>query len=536
MTFAIFDDPHVEEALDYLVKSPKLAVFVGAGVSAEAGIPAWPELITRLLHEAAAREETFGDDDERDAWVKRILATELPPAAAAIAEIILGDELPDVLRTELFTPQWPDDGSPPRKMAPGDFIPGPTAHAIAALRMACVKSSRHEPKMRIFTTNYDDLIERAFLAHREVKKKLVQSVTYPDRNRKAGGPTHIRIRHLNGMFPSGRDKPLGKLTLTDESFNMSDAVTTERDGYVTTELADPDRSCIFLGSSFGDPSIIRYIDKSAEKRRISTGGRKSSVGRQHVAIFTHHSEDPKSIQEVREDVTRRRLANRMTKAVYLDHYADLPTFMWELRNRLQGSDHAPRRDRARNVLNKLLSSVIASGDDDRYNERQPALNERAFEILRETVEDLDDKIGTLRLSREELAMSVWLLDEDGHHLTPWIATDRIHRGPKLLQKVPIQPGSRWLAVRAVCAGRLMKERRDDARSRWRYLVAFPLEIPAGQPDEERNTVTIGAVSLTSLSPKEETGLSGLDLHGEHLLRTELGGAVYRWLLKAGGLA
>ena len=532
MTFAIFDDPHVEEARDYLVKSPKLAVFVGAGVSAEAGIPAWPELILRLLRQAAERVEAFENADEKNAWVKRILATELPPAAAAIAEILLGDELPTVLRSALFTPQQPDDGTRPWEMEPGDFVPGPTAHAIAALRMACASSSHHESKMRIFTTNYDDLIERAFFAHPEVKRRLVQSVTYPDRNRKTGGPAHIRVRHLNGMFPSDKEKPLGKLTLTDESFNMSDAVIGERDGYVVTELADHDRSCIFLGSSFGDPNIIRYIDKSAEKRRIGSG----RLGRQHVAIFTHHSEDPKSVQKVREDVTRRRLENRMTKAVYLDHYADLPAFMWELRNRLQGGGYVPRHDRARTVLNKLLSSVIASDDDERYNKRQAALNDRASGILRETVEDLDGVIKTLRLSREELAMSVWLLDEEGRHLTPWIATDRIHRGPKLLQKVPIEPGSRWLAVRSVCAGRLMKERRDDARSRWRYLVAFPLEIPAGKPDDKRNTVTIGAVSLTSLSPKEETGLSGLDLHGENLLRTELGGAIYRWLLKVGGFA
>jgi hypothetical protein len=129
-----------------------------------------------------------------------------------------------------------------------------------------------------------------------------------------------------------------------------------------------------------------------------------------------------------------------------------------------------------------------------------------------------------------------LLDEEGRFLTPWIATDRIHRGPNLLQKIPVEPGSRWLAVRSVCTGRLVKESRDDARSRWRYLVAFPLEIPAGGADEDQDRLTIGAVSLTSLTPMDETGLSRLDLHEENLLREELGGAIYRWLLRAGGLA
>lgn len=534
MTFATFDDPHVDEALKYLVRSPKMAVFVGAGVSAEAGMPAWPELIARLLQQAAGEVEAFADHDERDAWVERILTTELPPAAAAIAEILLGEHLPAVLREALFTPQWPDDGMEPRQMSPSDFMPGPTANAIAALRLACTESVHHESKMRIFTTNYDDLIERAFLSHESVGRNLVQSVTYPTRGRRTGGPDRIRIRHLNGLFPSDAEDPQGTLTLTDESFNVSNSVMASRDEYVVTQLADPDMSCIFLGSSFSDPNIIRYIDKSAEKRRIETGRRKS--GRQHVAIFTHHSEDPESIQKVREDVTRRRLANRMTKVVYLDHFADVPAFVWELRNRLRKGGHVARQARAREVLNRLLTSVIAVDEEERYNEIQPDLNDRLAGILREVVEDLDKRIPTLRLSREKLAMAVWLLDDAGEYLTPWIATDRIHRGPSLLQKMPMQPSSRWLAVRAVCTGRLVKERRDDARSRWRYLVAFPLEIPAGDADEESDTITIGAVSLTSLSPIEETGLSRLDLHEERLLRKELGGAIQRWLFKVAELA
>lgn len=518
MTFATFDKPHVQEALDYLVESTKLAVFVGAGASAEAGMPNWSLLIQRLLKQAAERIPAFSHDLEREAWVKRTVSTEVPPAAAGIAEVLLGPDLPTALRRAVFTPQHSQEESDP-----GDFMPGPTAHAIAALRLACVLSDNHESKMRIFTTNYDELIEKAFQTRSEVKRSLVQSVVYPTRAQARGGPNHIRIRHLNGYFPNTGGSPRGTLTLTDESFNLSDAAVADRDDYVIDQLADRERSCLFLGTSFTDPNIIRYIDKSAERQK-----RSRTAGQHHVAIFTHHTDEPRHIQQVREEVTRRRLEKRLTKVVYLDHYADVPAFVYELRNRLLNTYVAPCQERARETLQMLLGSVIASHDRSRYDEAQPALNDRLVEILGATVSDIDGTLGT-QLAGEDLAMAIWLLDATGTSLTPWITTDRIHRGPHLLQAAVVEPGSRWLAVKAVCEGRLLKEPRDDTRSRWRYLLAFPLEI-SGDSDE---AVAIGAVSLTSLTPEGETGLSQLGLRGEHLLRKELGGAVSGWLAGLG---
>jgi hypothetical protein len=529
VTFAILDDPHVDEALDYLAQSSKLATFVGAGVSAEAGLPNWSELIRRLLAAAAARVPAFEESPHaRRDWVERVITTELPPAAAGIAENLLQTEFETALRTAIFTPHEPENnGASETVLSPEDFFPGPTAHAIAALRMECIASENHDSKMRIFTTNYDDLIERAFWQRDGVFKKYVQSVTYPDRKSR-GGPNYIRVRHLNGLFKSGSHKSQGRLTLTDQSFNMSTDVAAHRDSYVVEKLADKERSCLFLGSSFSDPNIIRYIDKAAERRRMQNPQSKR-VGRDHVAVFTHHDEDPEPIRSVREEVTRSRLESRGTKVVYLDHYADVPVFVRELRGRLQGSSHVRRQDHARDVLENLLRSVICVRDAERYNKAQPDLNSRAAEILMEAATELQGKFAGLHLNREPIAMAIWLLDGEGRHITPWITTDRIHLGPDLLQKVCVQPQSRWLAVKSVCAGRLLKEERNDSRSRWRYLLAFPLEIGAGDPDDGMDTVTIGAVSLTSMLPAGKTALSRLGRNGEFLLRQELGGGIAEWL-------
>src|SRR5882724_374123 len=54
-----WDDPRARVAIALLADQERLHVFVGAGVSKEAGLPSWTELIDALLQVAAQASDPF---------------------------------------------------------------------------------------------------------------------------------------------------------------------------------------------------------------------------------------------------------------------------------------------------------------------------------------------------------------------------------------------------------------------------------------------------------------------------------------------
>jgi hypothetical protein len=517
MTFAAFRNRQVHEAIDRLAGAENLAIFVGAGVSAEAGLPPWPLLIERLLSRAAERIQHFGSDQQRAAWVARTMRTELPPSAAGIAQTLLGlPDLPKVLKEELYRPVTSTKSLPSTR-----FAPGLTAHAIAALRVACDGSASKSAPMKIFTLNYDDLIERALMARKEVNPRDVHSIYWPMSRRPH---KDIKVHHLHGVITAR--KTLGTVVLTDASYHHLPPEARARDSELVGILAH--HTCLFLGTSLSDPNIIRYIYQAAEERRNRAGGGQHNNGKlEHVALFTHHSADPRAVLRVREDIARTRLAGALTQAVFLDHYSDMGQFVFEVRNRILESNYRPYEERAINLLRPVLRHVINCNNRRQYDKAQAPLSERLARILRSVVKLLDSHLKA-ELGKEDLALALWLLDEQGRRMTPWVTTDRIHRGPRLLQSVAVQPDGRWLAARAVCEGAFVGEARSADESRWPYLAGFPLLIDDGK----WGRVMVGALTMTTLTDARRTWLGRLGTEGEFLLSQWLNDAVGKWLVTA----
>lgn len=521
MTFASFDKPEVQQAIRLLADADKLAVFVGAGISAEAGLPRWPLLVERLLTRASNGDTHFRNNAQMEAWVARTLRTELLPGAAGIAETLFDDEhqLAKALRAELYRPPVKDA----RTLRPADFFPGPTAHAVAALRIARDKRFRGTV-MKILTTNYDNLLEQAF-SHRRDTTAQVMPWYWPEPNKKLPRD-RIKVHHLHGYLISNR--PQGTLVLTDGSYHEQSPATITRDHFVREILSN--YSCLFLGSSFSDPNIIRYIRESAGERRARTSGGENPASEQpqHVALFTHHSDDPQEILAVREDVIKRRLADSFTMCVFLDYYADVSQFVYEVSNAVKSDAQQAYHRRARNLLRPILRRVICTGNRAKFNAAQPVLNRRLCEILSRVVREVDETHGS-ELKHEDLAMALWLLDESGRHLAPWVATDRVHRDPRLIQSVELRPQSRWLAVRAVCEGKWLKEPREREQSRWRFIAGLPLLAAEGEAD---GYVIIGAVTITSQHPEDTTWLNRIDSVTEDTMAKEFSRRIGSWLMTA----
>jgi len=513
MTFASFKNTDVQDGLELLATADQLAVFVGAGVSAEAGLPRWPELVKHLLFAASEKMPHFADDKERHSWVTRTMLTELPPGAAGIAETLLKGDLAPTLAKELY--RRPDDGV---LATSSEFGPGPTGHAVAALRGACDPRYRHP--MKILTTNYDRLLEKALLARDDVQKEEVCSIVWPFDNNTL--PTkRIKVHHLHGYFIGNRR--VGDITLTDASYYASRPSAQLRDKEVLEILAKT--RCLFLGTSFTDPNIMRYIYTSAEERRLAHP-RNRSQQPQHVALFSHHSADPNQIRAARQTIAEARLSGTFTKTVFVEHYADVSQFVYDLRNRIAEEGRYVRQDiRAARVIKPILDGIIYPHDPVTFDKAQPTLSNKLKDILNEAVAKTD-KEAKSHLSREPLAVALWLLDVKGEHLTPWITTDRAHHDPHLLFKADVVPDSRWLAVRTVCEGKLMRDPQNE--SRWTFIAGTPFLIDDGNPGR----ACIGAITIATLAPVEKSSLYSLSNKHLRELATRLNDDVGRWLTSA----
>jgi hypothetical protein len=130
--------PLTDPALDELGEaydSKNLILFIGAGVSAAAGLPSWKRLVEILLDRARARRTPQNTLDEIALLAERNQYID----ALSAAEHALGA---------------PDFGAAVERALDDDTYPVPdVAHAVAALA----------PKLRaVLTTNLDGLLERAF--------------------------------------------------------------------------------------------------------------------------------------------------------------------------------------------------------------------------------------------------------------------------------------------------------------------------------------------------------------------------------------
>jgi len=515
MTFASFKDPDVQRGIELLAKADQLAVFVGAGVSAEAGLPRWPELIHHLLLAASDKVPYFTSDEERKSWVTRTMLTELPPGAAGIAETLLKRDLAPTLARELY--RRPEDGT---LANPSDFVPGPTGHAVAALRRACDSMARFHHPMKILTTNYDELLEKAFFAREDVQRDEVCSIIWPFDNNELP-KDRIKVHHLHGYL-KGRRK-VGDITLADTSYYASPASAPLRDKAVLEILAKT--QCLFLGTSFTDPNITRYIFTSAEERRLSSRHRGGLQSAQHVALFSHHSADPPEIRRARQEIAESRFDGTFTKAVFVEHYADVSQFVFDLRNCIAENNTYLRHDlRAIRLLKPILYGVIHPREPALFDKAQPDLSSKLKEILSDVAAEIDKRARS-QLSREPLALALWLLDETGKQLTPWVTTDRVHRDPRLLFPAEVTPDSRWLAVRAVCEGKLLVDPRQHDDSRWTYIAGCPLLIDDGG----RGRICIGSLTVTTLTPIDKTWLYKLSSRYRRMLFTLLNDEISRWL-------
>lgn len=256
-----FSRPETQAAIAYLSHEERLTLVIGAGASADAGIPTWEILVRSLLLVLPELQDPSLGSDPTDT-AEYIISDQGLPAAAAMVEASLGRRrLLQEIRRLLY------DNSP---------TPGRFARAVMEVALVC-------DLCKVLTTNYDDLLVRAGNAYPGVR--FMPAVD----PRTARDPEIKPVWHLHGFIPQefgAGDAQIPEIIFTERDYLPSGQW---QEDFVKECLENS--VCLFLGTSLRDPNLIqylylanKYLDRSTQNtprhyvtfvRRIP--GRESSV-------------------------------------------------------------------------------------------------------------------------------------------------------------------------------------------------------------------------------------------------------------------
>lgn len=439
------NDP--QPIIERLASAPRLTFVVGAGASMEAGLPSWGDLVRALLEAVAPASLSDGD---RVAWLDAAAEAGLL-GMAATARALAGSDKKFVERVEerLY-----------RGRAPDHFDPGPLAQEIAAWKRAY-------PEVQLATFNYDQLLERA-----------LQDLEVPAQAREDNAAEKdgvAVVRHLHGLLTG--DPANDAVVLTEGDYALWPAGSWQ-DEFMRRALAGV---CVFLGLSFTDQNLLRWIY--------------GSTGAQHVAVLTRQS-SPRLSPAVRrelESATRARLHHAHVTAYWADFYAEVAQLMHEARRRRgPGKPPAPYPERAQKWALKGRRRCLPATRLEARQRKVRAILSDSLAYVRAALEAVGvDPTGAV------LGLGLWGLDYDRREITLWGSSDRVHVDSSTVTAIPLALDSEWVAVEAITQGSVIESDPDTYASRWRSVRGIPL---VWTRPEQRERIIVGAATLTTTTP------------------------------------
>jgi hypothetical protein len=480
--------PAVAQIVEEVASEPLAAVFVGAGISTEAGLPSWSSLVRKLLEKVAPETEAFRDlagagDSAAAArlFAERTMSALGPLGAAAVAKAHLRDNYEADVSNALLA-----------DVELETLVPGPTALAIARFVIG------RDPRPLVLTTNYDLLLERAFAAElrkREEPETLVVSLLPGDDL----ATDLYAIIHLHGLIDER--KPIdarvrGELVLAEDEFFAAGEGGTKRRKLADAVL-DQGR-CLFLGTSLSDPNLLGYLylaqrRSAGEKPRHATvAARQVSAGEQVDAF----------VLPALEETGERRLASAGVQVAFVSSYNDASQVVREIdlhsRARAAGRKkayaEAPWRYDAR-VARFEQASLRAGLLPAREREAEfISAQERIRRVLERAVDAVKAgmaEVPAFQSKEEELAIHLWLFSPSTNLLILSAQSEKLSYNPAIIQAARATLPTSYLVVDAFCNGTAAEAGFPDlASGRWGSMLAVPvvhtdlaprLDVPARLP-------------------------------------------------------
>lgn len=513
-----FDNqPYISDLIDDIRANKPITVIVGAGVSMDAGLPSWSQLIERLEGDLSEDQQLrFG---------------------------LLGS--PDLQRrAQQVLAVGPKNKSIDRRMQDALVDPyGPTQPAPGQMAEAIARLLFVHPTAQILTTNFDSILESALsnLGHSPDSFSLEGWSYSPGTTIKNllewqeldPADRFSAVLHLHGMLRESLP-PLEPLILTESDFSKHGHAIQ---GLLVEVLSQG--TCLLVGMSMTDPNILHPLRETAKS---------SAYRRYMIAVPNLYAQFPDHSLVDRDaaafcaefaveaaDV----LANDLLVCpILLKSYGQAIQLLSELslaavEPKRYNAKYTPRREslqygtRFRNVLSEVYVN-LGYGPKTGKPSNEAAAQELSKD-MRSEARATESLLGTLQkkftgkcVEKERFGFFLWLRvpgasRHDGEYAVRLIAASTYHHWEEWSgwNVQEIRPDSPYTSALAIYAGRpVIKNIDAQMRGVWRGSVAFPLvtedsissasiELASGS-FESLDRLTIGAVSLNTTAAVEPT--------------------------------
>lgn len=327
--------------------------------------------------------------------------------------------------------------------------PFPSALHLAVARLVAL---RPEDSTRLFTLNFDTLLEQA------IESALIEvgrsSASFPRGSATPRAPAGaVEVHHLHGVVPESPEAPVRDVILGLSDYTALSSSPWQRGELEQALQRGP---LIMAGTSYRDPDIRNWIYSLTRDR-----------GHGQVAVLIARAglglSRPQYVSVTSALVEQ---WNRVgVRPILLQDHADAAQILRELSS-LHDDGYMPPRQRAR----ALWGRCMANFDD---------LQRAHADALAHDRNVLQEKLGS------DANVTLWLADGSGH-LVRWSSPDRVYKSVDELRRVPLGFDSPWIAGQCLAVDDVMaKEPAEDPGEtrRWRSVVASPVTVtlPGGPP-------------------------------------------------------
>lgn len=324
---------HHLERLRQLYAENNIVLFLGAGVSVDAGLPAWGELLDALFATLIAQRlnaRSAISDDEVSAIIKRFRdKSDSSPLLTArylrrgLSEGTVDDLEPflDAVTNVLY------------KLA--DPVRAESSELLNQLARMCIPR-RSGPRVRaVVTYNFDDLFERALERIPVTHKSIYRDGDIPGRD-------ELPVYHVHGFLPRDRARYTG-LDKSTVVFSEERYHELFQDPYHWSNLVQlsllRDYSCVMVGLSLSDPNLRRLLEIAA--RRNEAQRHYAFLRRMTPSEFMFEGKkkvldaSEASVQEFLDShhrLTEELLRELGLNVVWYEEYRELPGLLAQIQN------------------------------------------------------------------------------------------------------------------------------------------------------------------------------------------------------------